>query len=130
MKMKAVQFDIENDGDFYCDPLFTIAMHHDKKIIEKRIIENLRKIYETFRTTKGEYVMAIKDCIGRFLTAYDDKSLTEYHDEEQEEVWFEKINDEFVYCFELDNGNQFITIRELEVTINEMDGGYEILQTF
>lgn len=126
--MYGVQFNIESDGDFYCEPLFTTVIHEDSNVLDEKLIANLRNIYETFQTTK-DYVMPVRECIGRFLVAYDDDSITEYYDAEQEDVWFQKTNGELLYGFDLETGNHSITIREIELRISKIDGGYEILQT-
>lgn len=124
--MKGFRFYINTDGDFFYESLFTTIVHEDSLVLHDKIMQNLREINRTFRTSK-KYVERINECITKFLKAYDNPDVDSYFDEQFEDVWFVRNNNEFEFSFILDNGNQQIYITEdveLEVTI--INAGYLI----
>lgn len=124
--MKSLRFDINTDGDFYCESLFTTIVHEESLVLHDKMMENLREINRTFRTSK-KYVERINECITKFLKAYDNSDVDSYFDKQYEDVWFVRNNNEFEFSFSLDNGNQQIYINEdIEVEVTIINGGYLI----
>lgn len=126
--MKSIKFCIDSDGDFSYEVLFTTVIHRDVKVLEKKMIENMRNIQKSFHTSR-KYLESINDCMGHFLKAYDTETITSYYDKKEEDVWFVRSNGKFSFSFHVDNGNQSISILEdVDIFVKEADGGFEIIE--
>lgn len=105
--MIGYKLDIRHDGDFYHERPYNIVLHENELEAIKLVIQALQAVHDTISASR-EYLNGIKEHIGEFLDAYN-SDVVSYVDDRYD-IWFVRQGDMFEFGFDLDNGNQQVSI--------------------
>ena len=120
--MKMARIEVESDGDFKYDKLFSIMCHEDKKILFKSVMENLLFIGVSIESSRYD-ISNFKKTILNFANAYLKEGKEEYFNYDRELYYNAKYKE---VSFGLDWGNWSIYVEIDDIKYKALEDGFII----